>query len=758
MDGFIRFIIRRRYWVLAGLALITLAAGSMFSRAVISSSVGGLFLGEHPDYPEYLKRAKDFGNDDVIVVGVEDPRFLSAAGQERLQQATDVIAKLPHVQRVRSVLSVQHVQGNDEGIDVSSYGDLVADEPKREKEVLALLRKDRYARGLLVSHDGNSTSVVVELTSDAERAAEDLPKLVAATIKAFQDAGYARERLHVVGMAANVAAVMDATRFNLMKLFPMVALVLLVAVWIMFRRLWPVAVTGLVALISVIWTMGFALVLDRNVSVMVAMVPAIILIIAFADVIHLCSAYLLELSHGRTKEEAIRASGAEVGAACLFTSVTTFVGFVSLSLVPTPVSRQLGLVLGFGAASALVLAVTLTPILMWLFPRPRAWREGTTGKVQALLDRFLEWVAALTSTRPWTVVLVFVALSCVIGVGAYRFTIRSDFARRIDEDHDLRKDGRYFTKHFAGTSAFHLYVTVPAPRSLMEPKTFARLARFQAALEKLPDVDRVTSLVDLMQTMHRALKPGAPAGELPTGRHALAQYLLLFEMSGGAELDRMVDFSRRTMIVRVFLACEEFRRIGEVGKQAEALARTHLGQEVTVKATGQAFLLGEFFNVILEDQKMALLLVFVLIAVMMVVGLRSLRAGLWSMIPNLLPLFTLAGFCGLAMDYVDSDLLVIAMVAIGIGVDDTIHFLMRFRIESRRQPDVTAALKRTFTYSGRGIVITTVILVAGFAPFALSDYLSIYYFGTMLPLCLVMALAADLFLVPALARLGAIRF
>ena len=110
------------------------------------------------------------------------------------------------------------------------------------------------------------------------------------------------------------------------------------------------------------------------------------------------------------------------------------------------------------------------------------------------------------------------------------------------------------------------------------------------------------------------------------------------------------------------------------------------------------------------------------------------------------------------MDYVDSDLLAIAMVAIGIGVDDTIHFLMRFRIESRRQPDVAQALKRTFTYSGRGIVITTVILVAGFIPFALSNYLSIFYFGTMLPLALVVALAADLFLVPALARLGAIRF
>ena len=759
MEGYIRFIIRRRYWVLATLALITLGAVAMFRTAVINSSIGGLFLGEHPDYPAYLERARDFGNDDVIVMAVEDPRFLSAAGQERLRKATEAIARLNHVQNVRSVLSAQRIEGDEQGLDVCSYAELVQDEPGQEKQILQKLREDPYARGLLVSRDGRHTAVVVELTSDGDRPAEDLPKLMKQVYAAFQGAGYARNTLHAVGTSANVAAVMEATRFNLKRLFPMVSVVLLVAVWIMFRRLWPVAITGLVALVAVIWTMGFSLLLDRNISVMVAMVPAIILIIAFSDVIHLCSAYLLELGYGKSKEEAILASAGEVGTACIFTSVTTFVGFVSLSLVPTPVSRQMGLVLGFGAAIALVLAVTLTPILMWIFPRPKAWREGTTGKVQALLDRFLLAVARLTAARPWTIVLLFVAFAGVIAVGLTRFTIRTDFARRISADHPLRLDGQYFRKHFAGTNSFHLFIKAPAGETLLSAGTLARVARFQLALERLPDVDRVTSLVDMLKTMHRALKPGAPATEiLPTGKNALAQYLLLFEMSGGTDLDRLVDFSRRTMLLRVRLSSEEFRLTGKVGRQAMALARQHLGQTVSVEATGQAYLLGEFFNVILEEQKRALLLVFLLIAVMMVVGLRSLRSGLWSMIPNLLPLMAMAGFLGLFLDYVDSDVLMVAMIAIGIGVDDTIHFLMRFRIESRRQPDVAAALKKTFTYSGRGIVITTVILVLGFAPFAASDYLPIFYLGTMLPLILVVALAADLFLVPALAALGAIRF
>ena len=758
MESIVRLIIRRRHWVLVLLGLITVGAGSMFRLGVINSSIGGLFLGEHPDFPAYLKRARDFGNDDAIVIGVDDPRFLSPAGQLRLRRASEAVARLRHVQAVRSVLSAQQIRGDEGGIQVRSYAELVAGRPGREQVVLRELRDDPFARGLLVSADGRHTAVVVELDTNADRPAEQLPGLLRQIFAAFVNAGFAREKLHAVGMSANTAAVMEATRFNLVRLFPMVSVVLLVAVWVMFRRLWPVAITGLVALVAVIWTMGFSLVLDRNISVMVAMVPAVILIIAFADVIHLCSAYLLELGHGQTKQRAILRSCSEVGAACVFTSVTTFVGFVSLSLVPTPVSRQLGLVLGFGAAVALLLAVTLTPILLTIFPRPRPWREGATGKVQALLDRFLEWVARLSTGRPRTIVVLFLVFGALLSVGLWRFTIETDFARRVTAEHPLRVDSRYFRSHFAGTNSFHIFLSVPPKQSLLAPQTFARVQRYQEALRRLPDVDRVTSLVDLMQTMHRALHPGARAGPLPTDGKALAQYLLLFEISGGTELDRLVDFSRRTMLLRVHLSSAEFRHTGTVGRQARALAQKHLGGGIEVQATGLAYLLGQFFNVILEDQKRALLLVFVLIAVMMIVGLRSLRAGLWSMVPNLLPLMALGGFAGLFMDYVDSDVLIVAMIAIGIGVDDTIHFLMRFRTESRRQPDVARALQRTFSYSGRGIVITTVILVLGFAPFAASDYLSIAYLGTLLPITLVVALVADLFLVPALASLGAIRF
>ena len=128
------------------------------------------------------------------------------------------------------------------------------------------------------------------------------------------------------------------------------------------------------------------------------------------------------------------------------------------------------------------------------------------------------------------------------------------------------------------------------------------------------------------------------------------------------------------------------------------------------------------------------------------------------MIPNALPLIMLAGYVALAWDAMDSDTMMIGMLAIGIGVDDTIHFLMRFRLESMKTDDRTVALRRTFDYAGRAILMTTVILALGFLPLGLSGYLTTRMFGTLLPAVLVVALVADLLLLPALIQVGWIRF
>ena len=196
------------------------------------------------------------------------------------------------------------------------------------------------------------------------------------------------------------------------------------------------------------------------------------------------------------------------------------------------------------------------------------------------------------------------------------------------------------------------------------------------------------------------------------------------------------------------------RTIARVGNEAARISQEIFGDRIDVRPTGMSFLMGDWLDEILNGQRNSLIASFLMIAVMMTFAVRSLRAGVASMLPNLLPLLCFGGFLGLFWDSVDSDGIIVAILAIGIGVDDTIHFLVRYRIERDRQSDQRMAIRRTFAFAGRAIVMTTVILVVGFLPFAWCDYLSLRMLGWFLPLTLIVAMLADLWLVPAMLTAG----
>ena len=759
METYIRFVIRHRMAVLAFLLAVTVGAGWALSQGVMATSLGTLFLGESPEYVRYKDRVAEFGGDNLIIIGYEVPDVLAPRVTADLGRAVSRIQEMDDVSRVETVLDAAHIHGADGTVRITNYAEETRRTPEAASALLDQLRGDPLYRDLLLSGDGRAGAVIVELPVDDSRPVEREPLIVAGILEILTEEGFAAEQLHRTGVVSLVAEVMHQAVVNITKIFPATALVLLFVVWLLFRRLWPALITSGVGAVSVLWTMGFSVLLDRNINNMVALVPAVMLIVSFSDVIHLCSAYLLECERTDDRDEAILRAGTDVGRACLYTSLTTFAGFVSLSLIPAPVFRMLGLVLGFGVATALILAMTVAPILFSFMPKPRPWRGGRSWVLRGL-DRLLDGIQGLALGRPWWVIAGFVVFLGVAVYGTLQVEIDTSFQERLSDDNEVTRDTRWFEERFAGSGTLEVYVDAPEGRDLLDPEMLASLAAYQDAIDALPGVDRALSFVDILRRVHGAMDPGRPAGELPTDRKRIADYMLLLEMSGeDVGLDRMLDFDRRS--ARIILRVEQgmpVRASYDLGSAAEGLAGTWLPEGTAVEATGAFYLIGGWLDEIIAGQKRGLGLAFLSILVMMVIALRSLGAGLWSMLPNVLPLLALGGFAGLMWDKTDSDTMAIGMIAIGIGVDDTIHFLMRLRMESERAPDLREALRRTYHFSGRAIVITSLVLVAGFPPFLMSDYLTVQYFGNLLPMCLIAALAADLLLVPALATVGLFRF
>lgn len=756
MSWYVRFILRNRLWVLTLTAVLTGLAGWSISHATFGTSMGEQMLGDRPEYLAYKTLSEDFGNDEVIVIGLDDPDFFSASGLTRLSQAVDTVEALDEVARCHSVLSAQKVRGDGKALSIENYGREVLETPERSAELLAALRSDEMARDVFLSLDGRATCVVVELNVDPGRPVEHLPAVVDRIIAAFTSAGFSPDVIHRAGFLAAAAESVAQAIVIILKIFPLIVFMLLLTVWVLFRRFWPAALSVAVALVAVAWTMGVLVAINPKLHSLVSLAPPVMLIVAFSDVVHLCSAYLTELSLRETKEQAILASVTEVGKACILTSATTFVGFASLMLVPDSTTKLLGFTLALGVGLALFLAVTLTPAVLSYMPRPRVLRTGTAASAQALLDRALSGSCNLAWRHPWKVVVGFAALGAV-SVALYpRIHLEADFSRRFSQSSPIAMDTDWFQTRFAGTNMFELYISVDEDEGLLAPERLQAVARLQDALEATPEIDSAVSLVDLVRHIDQAIRGGD--GEIPSDRKLLSQYMMLFESSGGEDLDRLVDFGRRVMRMDLRVPENGARATAAAGGLAERMAKEHLPGYMKVETTGMVYLIGHFFDEILAGQRRGLLVTSLVIMLMMMLGLRSFRVGALSMIPNLLPLVALGGAIGAFMVYVDSDVLLIAIMAIGIGVDDTIHFLSRLRIESRRASSDEDAVRRTLGYSGRGILMTTIILVAGFAPCALNSFALTHMLGTLLPFTLVVALLSDVLLVPAMVRLGWIGF
>lgn len=757
MHRFVSFLLRRHRAVLAALLLVTAGFAAMFPRAVIATNFTELFFSRDAAFERYLQRTHDLTNDHGLFVGVEEPAPFSVAALDRLKKAVDAIAALPEVRRVSSLLDAGTL--HDDGTDLTypKYADEARSHPERAAEIAARAAADPLFARSLISLDGRHTALVIEIVPDEKRKAEAETDLVDAIHAALAAAGYAPEAVHVGGTSAVTAEMFRQIYRNFTRIFPVVVVALFGVGFLMFRQLWPVIVTLTVAFIAVIWTMGFALMLDPKVNLFMSIVPIIILVISFSDVIHLCSAYLLELGAGKSKDEAILATGVDVGAACFFTSATTFIGFTSLAFVPSPVMKQFGLVLGFGVAATLLIALALVPIIFHRMPVPRL-------PARAALER-KDWIAKVLGfaertaiDRPWTVIVTSLAVFAVCAAAMAGLTVDASMLERLSPDNRVRRDAGYFREHFAGTGTLSVFVESPAGPDLLDPAVLRAVADFQTKLQALPNVSQAVSIVDVLRATHQAMREPGDASDLPAGRDVAGGYLMMVEMAGEGASARTLSADRRTLQIILRLSATSFRETFNLGEQIRRVGAETLPAGVTAEPGGLLFFMGRWLDELVDGQKRGLLFSILSIAVVMMIGLRSLRNGALSMLPNLLPLAFLGGFVAWRWDKADSDIMIVAMIAIGIAVDDTIHYMMRFRIESAKAPDLPAAVRETFHFAGRAIIITSVILVAGFAPLIMSDYFTFVMFGTLLPLTLVVALVADLFLTPALTRVGWIRY
>lgn len=758
--AYIAWVLRRRVAILLICGAITGVSLWSLSRAVFASSLIELFFADNPEYDRYRLLAEEFGDSDVVLIAFEAPDLFTDAGWRRMQRLTQGVQDLEIMKRADSITRALNIEDDgDGGLLIRSYGAEAAANPGAIdfEAMAAALARDPVVQGTILG-SGGSAAIIGELVRDETRAVETLDVHIAALYQLFADEGITSDRVHLGGLLPETVEATAQAQISIKVIFPITIMLLIIAVYAVFGKLWPVAVTSGVAVISTLWTFAFAVGLDHRINVMLASVPAVMLVVAFSDIIHLCSAYIFELRAGRSKAEAIQKSAGEVGQACIYTSVTTCIGFLALAAVPAPIFRHTGIVLGVGVALALFLAVTLVPIALWYLPHPNLrLEEADRARLWwRLIDGLTHLCLRLANRHPKAILGAFAALFILSIVGSSRIRVETNMVERLASDNRIAVANRFIRTNFSGSGLIDVYVSYPESTgegAWLEPKNFAALRLLQQQVKAIDDVRSALSYVDVIDKMDGLLNSEG----MPLSRPLLAQYLFLLEDAPNAALERFMDDERRVTRMSVRLEKPDMVRSHDIGMQIRTLAATTLGPEVDVFPAGVLRLFGGWLGAVVAGQQRGLLFALVSTTLMMMMVLRRARAGLMSMIPNILPILTLGGVLGFVYGDVDSDTIVVAMIAVGIAVDDTIHFMSRLRLETGRSADRASAMRQTFAFSGRAIVMTTLVLTAGFAPFALSDYYTTAILGTLLPLTLLVALLADLLLLPALVNLGLLR-
>lgn len=762
VDGTARFfaaftdrVVRWRWPLLALIALATVFFARQLPNLQLDNS-NEQWLVEGDRTLEQMEKFKHlFGNDDFVFVLYDAGEFFRAEPIRRLGALADALEeRVPHLLDMTWLGNAEYIEGRAESVDVE---DLMAELPETPA-ALAQVRSRALAEPSyldnLISRDGRTAGVVLEMDVYPDDHVDPRKDVAPAVRAILAEPEHADLPLVAVGgplldYDLDVIAAREAQRLGLYCLGVQV----LILFWV-GRGLRGVIVPLTVVVLGVVWTFGVIAVAGYKLNFSIIMVPVLLICVGIGDSMHLIAELNDQRRRGFGPRDAVRRAMSLVGWPCVLTSVTTSLGFLSFLAAGLKPFREMGIYAAIGVALALALSLAVVPVLYsWGGAGAKPGRAGAPVRGD-VFDRLLRGVARLVAARPRTLAAVFAGLLVASFAGVSRIVVETNPVQMFDEGVPAREAFEYVDANMGGSMSVELMLDSGRPDGVLEPDFLRRMDAFERAVGEHELATKTTSVLDIFRQMRRAFNENRPEYyDVPATRAEASQYLLVYEMSGGEERQKLVpstnDVARLTVRTRALGTRDVGRLMGDIREQA---AR-HLGDAATVEFTGMMSWASSMAELVATGQRQSFTAAFASITLLMMLVLRSLRLGVISMIPNVFPVLVTLGFLGLVGEPLDMMMMGFSAIIIGVAVDDTIHFFVRYRREFERLGRYELALEATLTSVGRPILFTTLTLTLGFAVLGASVMKGLYSFGVLSGFAFAWALLADFLFAPALLLL-----
>lgn len=729
---------------LAVLTLVTIVAARWAVEIRIDSAVDNLLSRDDPALAYYEGVRERFGNEEVTVIGVFADDVFAPATLAKIDRISTAVAALEGIQTVVSLTTAQGAMNVDGALRA---GRLMGDLPTTPAEADAF-RARMHALplygGILFGKDDRSSAINVFYESMSDRAFLDSG--LELRIRAILDDVSGPETFAITGMPTLKAQAAVVIGNDLLMFVPLSILVVTFALAWSFRSVRGVLLPLANLLIALVWTAAFMVASGSAITFGTLIVPPLLIAVGSSYAIHIMTQYARALAPGRSAREVTEEALADVTLPLGVAGLTTLIGFLTFLVNPIPTIREFGLFAAFGVTAAIVLSLTLLPAILVLLPVPPARPQEATEP--AGLRRLLERLATLSSDHNGAVLMALGAAALLSLVGILRLHVETDYLGFFPSGSPVEVDNARIASDLAGTQPLVVVVDGYQDRALLRPEVFEALIGFQTFLDEQPEVDKTISFIDYLTIVKRVLteEPDAP----PPASSAQAAQLLMVIDPTVLKDSVTPDFSRGSILVRT--KHEGSRALHDLIERIEHRAAERMPKGIDVHVTGSSVLINRSADEIVSGQVTGLLQVMVALLVIMSILFLSVRVGALSLIPNVFPivvLFGIMGWSGISLNLATS---LIATIAIGIAIDDTIHFLSFFNTTVRETADQRAAAQATLRAVGPAMVMTSLALSVGFLVISLSGFLPIRHFGILTSIIMLVALTSDLLLTPALVQ------
>lgn len=740
-------MIRYRVPILVTFGLLALASVYFTTQLKFSFDFEQFFPRGDEDLTFFQEFIEDFEADDNFLLvalvrkeGVFDSTFLRKA-----HAFTLAARELPYVEESQSLTKFSYPLRTP--FAITAIPAIHLDEPARyESDKARILQDERFANSLI---NADATALVVYLKTKDAINLDESRELMAAITPLL--ASYDFPETHMLGRPY-LQKEMVAMQIREVTVSAGISGILVTFIlYFIFRRVWGVAVAMVSIALGLLLFVGLLGATGREMNAIAALYPVLMIIVGTSDVIHIMSKYVDELRKGRPKPEAIRTTIREVGLATLLTSLTTAVGFATLLTSRVIPIRDFGINAALGVLVAFVTVILFTTSALSFLSVDQIVRRGPA---QVRWERGLEWIYQLTRRRAPYIRLGAIAVVLLCAWGISRVTTNYSIINNLPRNRQLTEDFKYFERELTGFRPLEFAVFARGDYRATDYEVVREIAKIEDYLQQIDAVQGVASITTVYKSLNQMHANNRPdAYRMPPSREAFERYQRLAGQLPQQNLNVLVSRDEKKARITSRIRDIGADSIKALGTRTDAWIAANIDTSViAVKQTGTGLIVDKNAEYIRRSLLQGLGVAVIIVSLLMALLFRNWKMLIIALIPNVFPLLlagALLGFLGIELE---AGVSIVFAVIFGIAVDDTIHFLSKYKLLRVQGHDIEAAIHITFRETGKAIVLTTIVLFFGFMVMLFSVHPPSVVIGLLISLTLASAVVSDLLLLPLLLR------